>query len=307
MGIIFLSGFAISKTRISPRITWVDTPTKTEWSFLKGDDAKDKGTIGEYTLGRDRSNKVLFVGDSHVAQYASRIAQVIASHPTAPGAVMEVGGGCIPIRGVRTEDLRWNKCEDFIEQAYKVAETGPYETVVIGGAWNVDFFSDDFYVTEAEAKEPLSSKRGRIAALEQLGQDITTLQQSGKKVILLLDNPRSVDFVPGGHAIRLHLSPDSSSTGITAKVASEQLQLRNELVDWAKRQGARVVDPFAAVCSDDTCEVTTKAGQPLYRDMAHFNPDWTATNATFIDSVLYQEVLYIASKTPTAGERDQQR
>jgi peptidoglycan/LPS O-acetylase OafA/YrhL len=288
MGMIFLSGFAISKTQVAPRITWVDPPTKNEWSFLKRDDAKgDKGTIGEYTLGKDRSEKVLFVGDSHVAQYASRIAQVIASHPTAPGAVMEVGGGCIPIRGVQTEDLRWNKCTDFIEKAYKVAETGPYETVVVGGAWNVDFFSDDFYITDAEAREPLSSKRGRIAALEQLGRDIKILQQSGKKVILLLDNPRSVDFVPGSQAIRLHLSPNSASTSITAKIASEQLQLRGELVDWAKSHGARVVDPFAAVCSNDTCEVTTKAGQPLYKDMAHFNPDWTVNNATFIDSVLY--------------------
>jgi hypothetical protein len=95
-------GELITTQAISPWLNNFDAPTMNAWSFLREKAPNsDKNATGIYPLEAQRPNLVLFIGDSHLAQYAVRLDKLITSDPAGPGAIMAVGGGCIPIENAK--------------------------------------------------------------------------------------------------------------------------------------------------------------------------------------------------------------
>ncbi len=281
-GIVIMSG------GIASRLQYFNEPTLTEWDFLKGR-APDFGggnSGGVFRLGPGRATNVLFIGDSHIAQYASRIDRVVMADPQRPGAVLAIGGGCIPIERVDNDDPHRRNCWKLRDEAYAMADQHLFGTIVIGGAWNWYFLEGDYVYESAGKKMPLTSPQGRQAALQRLGERLAALTRSGDRVVLLLDNPLSHDLKLSGVEIRLSLSERRLEANRAVKVDDRQLELRQQLLDLAKRTGAEVIDPFGAVCVEDVCRVTDDQGMPMYKDEGHFNPDWTIGHAGFIDAAL---------------------
>jgi peptidoglycan/LPS O-acetylase OafA/YrhL len=281
-GIVIMSGAIVS------RLHYFNEPTLTEWDFLKArtPDFDDSNSTGVFHLGPGRANNVLFIGDSHIAQYASRIDRIIMADPQKPGAVLAIGGGCIPIEGVDDDDPHRRSCWKLRDEAYAMAAQPQFRTIVIGGAWNWYFLGADYVYEAAGKKTPLSSAQGRQAALQRLGERIAALTRSGDRVVLMLDNPLSQDLKLSGVDIRLSLSQRRLDADRTVKVDARQLELRQQLLDLAKRSGADVIDPFGAVCVENVCRVTDDTGLPMYKDEGHFNPDWAIGHASFIDTAL---------------------
>ncbi len=272
---------------IAPRLRHFEAPTSTEWDFLRERTKDfDPDGVGVYALEEHRPNQVLMIGDSHIAQYAIRLAQVMKREPQRPGAILAIGGGCIPIEGVTGSALAEAKCWPLRAQAYRMAEESRFATIAIGAAWNW-YFLTDYYSCEVAGRHlSLGTPEGREAAMQRLGQRMRQLIQSGKKVVLILDNPMSAGFNPGLRAIRLGSSAKNFDADRTIEIDARQLELRQQLLRLAQEAGASIIDPYNAICTGKTCRVSDAGHRLIYKDLSHFNPDWVLDQATFIDAVL---------------------
>jgi hypothetical protein len=161
-----------------------------------------------------------------------------------------------------------------------------FHTIVIGGAWNGYFFPADYTFDLPGETVLLNTPAGRKAALASLARRIAALVGAGKKVILLLDNPSSYKLNPRSRLVRLGVPARGFPPDEVTRIDPRQRALQAQLANLARRSGATVIDPFAAVCRGDFCEVTDATGRPLYRDTSHFNPAWAIDHASFIDATV---------------------
>ncbi|MDR3514560.1 MAG: acyltransferase family protein [Azospirillaceae bacterium] len=278
----FSIGSAVVAHTIVPRLYRVETPTGNEWSFLqKYSHSFDINGIGEYAFHTDRPHIAVFIGDSEIAQYAERLAAADAN-PDRLGLVLAIGGGCVPIDNVFTDDPQRKDCWELRARGLQIAREDRVRTVVIGGSWNWYFFDPSYQWRGDRGPLSLLSLEGREAALSALETEIRALAASGKHVYLLLGNPISKEFDPTRANIRFsnatRFNPDR-----VVDIDERQLSLRNELLTLAARAGAVVIDPFPLICDGVRCRVTTENGLPIFKDASHFNPDWARRRADFID------------------------
>ncbi len=286
---ICVSALLVVSGEWSSRLDGISIPSENEWSFLREKfPDSDRNGNGIYPIGKDRDKKILFIGDSHIAQYAVRINKVISNNASLPGVELAVGGGCIPIDYVFTENRSRSGCWKLRDKAFDFALNGDYEAIVIGGAWNWYFLTAGEYFIETDSgRKYLNKKDGRAVALSQLSERIGTLKKLGKRVFFLLDNPSSKEFEPTGKSTRIKISDNGFNPKQKVLVKEDQVRLHAELLSWARENEVDVIDPFSAVCRGRQCSRMTKNKVLLYKDRGHFNPDWVRDNASFIDLIFY--------------------
>jgi peptidoglycan/LPS O-acetylase OafA/YrhL len=259
--------------------------TASEWDYLM-----TKGTIrspdmvGIYRLHPERRASTLFIGDSHLAHYAVRIDYAQQHDAAANAALLYLGGACIPIDKVRSDDLAFAECWNERSSAFDMVNDRAIDTVVIGGCWNWYFFDETFYYDNNGVHEPLTSETGRRLALSMLEAEIKNALALGKQTFLVLDNPMNDNFRPGLSVDRL--SGRARNPDELVPEAPEQLELRAELLALARRVGVHVIDPLDTVCEQGGCRWATKTGIPIYNDDNHFNAHWAVQNAGFIDATV---------------------
>jgi peptidoglycan/LPS O-acetylase OafA/YrhL len=287
MVIILISGTTVATGLLRSRLWMFNAPVRHEWSFIQTKYPDyTPNMVGIYQLHPDRSEKLLMIGDSRMAQYAERLDKIIGENPQLPGVVMAIGGGCPPIQGVFTRDVGRRGCWSLRERAFEMAHGTDFNTIIIGGAWNLYFSSKNYYTTDDTGEIGLDQIKARRVALDRLEQDIKRLVAANKSVIFVLDNPQSAKFLLTNFGLRL--SPAGRGYTLADSIIADpkQLELHDELLVWARRLGVEVVDPFAALCPNNLCLVTANNNMPVYEDTSHLNPDWAIHNASFIDSVL---------------------
>ncbi len=283
--IVLLAGL-VSFKKINSRLSNVEIPIANAWDFWRGRTKNfDKNANGVYNLESTRESLSLFIGDSHVAQYSERLNRKILSDKNRNGAILAIGGACIPIEGFKTDDIRREGCWPLRDQAYEMAINNPkVKTVVIGGAWMVYFLMKQDYFTEIEGKRVYTNTSdGRQLALHQLGLSIENLRSLGKNVVVILDNPYSTQLL---------LSPKTRFfSGIAANqkilIDKSQLAVNDDIKNMAIKAGARVIDPFEHVCTNrNSCYSTNNQAIPMYKDPGHFSTEWVIRYASFIDDTL---------------------
>jgi len=280
-------GAWISSPLSAPRLSHFDAPDKTEWSFLKARTPSfDEDGVGLYSLGDPARASVLFIGDSRIAQYVARLDRIRLGDPAARDVTFAIGGGCIPIRGVTTPDRSRQKCWRLRDSAFEMAKSKQFSRIVIGGAWNWYFLHGDYSISAHGKSTPLTSSEGRTRALEALRADVRSLIASGKQVIILLDNPESQQFYLGRASIRLGFSLKNFAANQTIPADHQQILLGEDMETRLQPSGATLIHPMTAVCASNVCKVTDDTGKPIYKDTAHFNPDWAINNASFLDSTV---------------------
>ncbi|PFG63170.1 peptidoglycan/LPS O-acetylase OafA/YrhL [Thioclava sp. ES.031] len=263
-------------------------PDKTEWSFLLSKvDAPKPNETDIYQLGPESAQEVLFIGDSHVAQYATRIEKLVSAGDEPIGATLAIGSGCAPIPEIKTDDPNRAPCRDNTVNAWRLASLPRYHTVVIGGAWNFYAGSPAFYVERADARVPLVEAPGRRAALSRLAESVRELSAAGKSVFVLLDNPRLQDFTNIAPEMRLGWGPVSDARALLREqpIPAKDKALTEEMKNVLAKSQAVVIDPAFAFCSEDHCRVREPDLTTVYKDNNHFNPDWVAQHARFLDSI----------------------
>ena len=73
---------------------------------------------------------------------------------------------------------------------------------------------------------------------------------------------------------------------MTAEIPPAQLNLRQQLIDIARRAGVQIIDPAARLCDGKKCLRTTQGGTPIYKDEDHLRPFFVRQNAGFLDEAI---------------------
>jgi peptidoglycan/LPS O-acetylase OafA/YrhL len=251
-----------------------------DWDYYETPNLSGQaGYITNRFTGRSPQS-VLFMGDSFMAQYYPRVAELYADRDKLPrySALFAAKPGCRPIphgEGVNTKNYG---CDAYYVAVMRTARDPIYRKIAIAANWQT-MFSDKV------GSENLSKFTADVMALKQLGKDI----------VLISLHPYSSLFDPLQLAKPLRLalfSRDAQQIPQNLWQDRQQLERQDQdtearLADLARAVGATVVDPFDYLCSTAKCPVVL-AGKPLYRDEWHYRASVARDDATFIDAIVQQ-------------------
>jgi len=235
------------------------------------------------------ARKVLLIGDSHVQQYAPRALELARSAPGQMAtAYFATYGACPPVPGVLSDGNEG--CDKARTGMLELALDSRIDTVVVGACWNCYFtgnFPLAFYFQDGTAAYPINNGGpGLGRSLDALEKLLTTLVQSKRKVYLLLDNARSVEFEPRrlieGSRMGQMTALTSTTTG---PLPPEQAQLNERLKRIAASSGAEAIDVLAQLCKSGECVRSMPDGTPVYKDREHLRPFYVREHAGYLDKV----------------------
>ncbi len=285
LSLLPICGFLMFSGAWRPRLDIGQVAPRGEFDFLETQPVEhDANAVGIWPLHPGRERLSLFIGDSQVAQYAERISAAQRNQKL-NGAIFAVGGGCIPIEAVYTDDRTRRNCKQVLADGLRRAKDQRVSTVVIGGSWNWYFLFDGFYYADGQQRISLNSELGREKTLADLGKLLKGLKAQHKRVFLLLGNPVSDGFDPHNHIARLaRFRPLLADPYVSLDDRQERLRL--SLLRLAAEAGADVVDPFSILCDARKCRWVSHDGVPIFTDTSHFNQDWVDAHAGFIDKTI---------------------
>ena len=220
-----------------------------------------------YGVEVDVTNKnveptTLFIGDSHIQQYAPRVK--VVTDKLGSSAAFLTSGGCLASIGINSSNSE--NCRELPTKIEKLASMPQFKTIVIGQMWGVykKGHSDNFQ----KAIEQY------IELLQKYGQ--------GKKVFILLDAPWDYDSYDIKKRIENRLNLD-----VFNKTDFHVAYPQNE--DWLKGNlyVADKMSPYATmiktehlVCPNKTCNLKN------YKDADHLRSSYIKENAQWIDAIL---------------------
>lgn len=265
-----------------------------DWEYPIGnlDNYKKMGGFNTLVVNGVPHDKVLFIGDSHIEQYWSRI-EFYSKHMGGdfPATVFATYGGCPPLPMVNRRDSGFY-CDRFFEHAMGLAQSGEYRTIVIGGFWE-GYFGREYqsagdsiiYGIQGVNRAPLnigSDLAGHV--FQRFSQAIRRLTKEGKRVFVILSNPSSPYFDPKrminrftGRILHPTIALDSF------KAATEPVT--SMLIKASAKSGASIISPLEDLCRNSICSSTTKEGWPIYRDSNHLRSSYARDNAHYLDVV----------------------
>lgn len=263
----------------------------TDWQFPRG--LIERSVDGQDFLAvSDAPPAILFIGDSHIDQYAPRIQALYQQGRIADTAFVTFNG-CPPIPGV-FED-KHPTCNSFIAKINATLKALPsIRTVVIGGCWNCYFgletrsvpdVNNFNYVYRSADREAYFRKGdGAALAMESLGGYLGELSKR-YTVYLLLDNQMADENDPR-QVLRNRLNLYRNETTLSLLALNpEQKALNAAMRALAERAGARAIDPLASLCPGDMCPIFSAPGVPIFKDSHHLRSGYVADHATFIDQI----------------------
>ncbi|RZL04473.1 MAG: acyltransferase [Rubrivivax sp.] len=301
MAVLFLWGALGASNWAAPRHGNTELEKITaaigEWDFPPADFQRYRHTGQDFFWKPAAPQRTLFIGDSHVQQYAPRVSEVLRHLP--PGyysALFATGSGCPPIVGVY-EPAR-PQCASTIPAAYELALGPDIDRVVIGACWwcyVIDALRPDstlhFVIRPPGASQtavPLRGKEGEQRFMQALEAQLVSLSRV-KKVYLLLDNPNDDSFDPknfisGSRLSALHYHSPSAPFELSQDPSF--MALRAQLTAMAHRLNITVIDPVDHLCQANACPSVQGGDTPIYKDRGHLRPSFVRTHAGFIDQVL---------------------
>ncbi len=268
------------------------------WNYLEQREVSREIGPRIFELDGARNQVTLLMGDSHVAQYSPRLGHALTNAPArSNSAIFAVSGGCMPIPGVFEDNPAHRDCPRVRQAALELIARPEVKTVVIGAAWNTYFIQQtgprataedyEYYYLRDGRRYYFRGGAGAQLAMDALERLLATLTAS-KTVFLLLDNPLGRRFDPHAFLIRDHLSRTlvPLDADAAARFPRAQRQLRERLLDLARRLHVRVLDPDAVICHSERCARLMSDGTPVYLDGGHLSAAWVLQQAGFMDQVL---------------------
>jgi hypothetical protein len=303
MGAMALTGATAFTDLLHTRLTnpFVSSIDKAigDWNYPT--DESNFKKAGDFRLLREKgalNTSVLFIGDSHMEQYWSRVKVLMDENGTKTrSAIFATSAGCPPIPDANRVDPGYF-CPEFFEFAMGVARGRDIDTVVFGAAWEAYFVARDgrarpaneIFSTRVPSRATLTwsaPEADRIFAEFEL--EIEDLRRGGKRVVLLLSNPSSRAFSPHS-MLPDRLDPSRAIKRVPYVSRSEFAELTKPVVERLKAvaaaAGAIVIDPMDFFCDKSVCPTVTADGQPIYSDANHIRPFYVKQKALFIDRIL---------------------
>jgi len=260
------------------------------------EDAPFPDDEGYLTLGKG-PRRVLFIGDSTLAQYHGRITKVLEEHPAnTHQAVLAWRAGCAS--DFELALINRNECRELVQSAIEYAKDPQVDTVVIGFCWYAYFVGilDQDRVGQAG---PLV--QGADRAFEGMRRMVAGFVGQGKRVYLVLQLPVDAGFAPMQMVRRTVLGPGFR---IDARPAARDALVRtfdpfvSRLSQIARDTGATVIDPMNSVCDAKTCSPVTPSGEPMYHDPWHLRTAYIRDHVDYMDVTVLDAVQSASARMP---------
>lgn len=223
-------------------------------------------------MGKNEMPSILFVGDSHMAQYAYRLERLAQKHQMSIGLL--VGGACWIAPGNDPEN---EGCARKIKDFEQLLNNENIKHVVIGQKWG-SYFGDKF-ILDGEGN-PVRFCEGRWT--EVLRNLRTYFVGKGRTLHVILDAPWDESenkrfFNPVHYFSRLYPQKIES---IKVSLPTDRTWLMgNEAVKNILGDFAKIIDPASQICPQGQCDLLH------YRDDDHLRASYLRDNAFWIDSI----------------------
>jgi len=274
---IFLPSSALLSNKI-------EKATK-DMDFFQGynENHPPKSSIKIYSLGSGL-NKVIYVGDSNMQQYAPRIGQLLQSNsPLLPTALFITLPGALPIPGVTRSDIPL--CAELIpllEETIKNEKN--IKKIVFAALWHNKFTKK---INCQINGDPLWKSQGEVEALAALGKLIDSIVGKGIKVTVILSIPTGEKLSPKSLIKRSFIGVLNGVNQPLKK--TEFLQENGEIIEKirsvAMAHGAEVIDPLDFLSTNGICLKENSEG-PIYFDPTHLRTEYVKYNIKYLDSTL---------------------
>jgi peptidoglycan/LPS O-acetylase OafA/YrhL len=241
---------------------------------------------------------ILFIGDSHLEQFAPLILQLSVEHKLRPSQFFS-SPGCPPIPNVFERTSLG--CENNINAIRGLLRAqSTIDTIVIGACWNCYFGHEtlpkvnnqrkfEYYYKAGPKAESFRGQRGAQLALKSLEGYLVELSQH-YNVFLLLDNPLGDQFNPTidlKNRLIIRQLVDSKST---AQIDEKQLELNEYLTRLAHKSGAAVLDQLVYLCQERQCTNRNENGLPIYKDDHHLRPFFVRQMTKLFEPLIHKKI-----------------
>ncbi len=232
--------------------------------------------------------QTLFWGDSHMEQYAPRIAALVSGNNAhGRGAIFLAGEGVPPLPGVRNlADPTRNA--GFAEDFLTLADRPDVDRVVIAAHWNA-YFSKHFDVDAGAGGGALTldGAPGRARADALFAALVTRVAAAGKRVYLVLDNPSGDEMDPHYIFKRSFGQDGVRGAGVSrTRILAQEGATRTFLAALARPDSIIVIDALAELAVGDTCPAITADGEPIYTDTHHLRASFVREHVHFLDATV---------------------
>jgi hypothetical protein len=244
---------------------------------------------GDYSFCFNRAGgngrQTLFVGDSNMQQYGSRIAKVLEHHVgDSRGAILLTAGGVMPISGVTNKNGKssthmMGKCKELIASDLRI------DRVVIAARWILYFNREGGYEIQGVS---LGDQSAHDKVMDELGTSIRSLTAQHKKVILILNIPTSYSLDPKVMYPRTFKGTYGTNKRNFTKeeFLHDSRRLLAEIAKVAALNGAEVIDPLDYLCASGICIAEDEKGVPIRFDEGHLRPGYVRDHVTYIDQTM---------------------
>lgn len=231
---------------------------------------------------------VLFIGDSHMAQYRPRLEKLAAERPfDVPTIELHTHGGCPPLPSV--ERAIRGYCSKVMTAAFERAKDPAVTTVVIGAAWIRLESMSDFYVVGKGSERPHRFSAAEIdEVLSGFSDRLASLRKAGKHVVVLTSSPSGDFFDPRLMLDRSHIVPVARYRALVPRQEATQATkgIDAKIRRAALRAGVTIVDPSQWICPNDLCPSVDAAGRPISADGWHLRPYYVREHLSAVDDLV---------------------
>ena len=293
---IGIVGHAMMTQRIQPRSS---SPVFQEFSTANSDWAypdkvnlilKPNKQVSEddvpIILSGENSNETLFIGDSNMEQYYSRMLYLNQTDKKLNSSVFITGGGCIPIPGVINKQYLY--CENVLKKALSYSKSKNVKAVVIGAQWFGYFFTQYSNYSLKETGQTISTEQPFLNDISNLLLDFLKQIGENKKIFIVLNIPIDVNFDPAYMIKRnfpmtaVHIEHQNF---LRLDFEKKMKPVNTMLRSVADSVQAKVIDPLESLCSSTECS-TLYDGHPIYKDFAHLRSSFVRDEIQYLDETL---------------------
>lgn len=291
MVVIAAAGLATyMKEGIKSRQIAVDTAAISEARLDR--DSREPGfsngvlDISDVSFKGQSDDKVLFLGDSLMAHYFSRVEHLYANASALPdfSATFAARPGCRPVPGGKGINSAGKQCDTYYDAVIALAAAPEYKRIVFSASWQT-VFSEGVYRKIGE------TFKADLARLKSLGKEIYFISMAPHS--LALDPTQLVRDVRIGFLTGNPVALTGDRWFDRGEIEFLQQPQGKRLQQFAADVGISVIDPFDTLCVNNQCTYVV-AGIPLYRDELHIRASVTREKATYIDPLLNKEPPQVA-------------
>ncbi|WP_161597725.1 acyltransferase family protein [Fluviispira multicolorata] len=263
---------------------WDYPPKFLHKSFYNGSSLNQNGVY---------KDKILFMGDSNIEQYAPRIEKILIDNPSIKkSTIFFTGSGCYPIKNVKIRGKL--SCQKYLQDVYDYAEDPQVQTVVIGSEWlgylkeDVKAYYENEHFIGFLRKSPVAVDK----MLNEFELSLKRLVDLKKSVYVILNIPRGEVLSPL-HMINRSIFNDRFSINIQNVSKVDIINSKNSFLKRLKNvvieAGAQVIDPLDYLCGKDSICPSTYENKPIYKDAGHLRASFVREHITYLDFLILQK------------------